>query len=72
MPQNLDKWVLPDIDERYPSFIFPSYISEPDASIKIHTNEIHHERGGFSFVYGSVTWKNSNPDIAVLYDAQRQ
>ncbi len=59
-----------DIDEGYPSFTFPSYILEPGESIRVYTNEIHPEWGGFSFGYGSAVWNNSSPDTAVLYDAQ--
>ena len=70
MPQDLAGWVLMDIDEGYPSFTFPSYMLEPGESIRVYTNEIHPEWGGFSFGYGSAVWNNSSPDTAVLYDDQ--
>ena len=69
-PVNLEGWRLVDIDEGYPEFVFPSYILEPDKSIRVYTNEFHPEYGGFSFWYGKAIWNNTNPDTAVLYDDQ--
>jgi len=71
-PQDLAGWVLKDISEGYPSFTFPSYILAPGASIRVYTNEIHPEWGGFSFGYGKAIWNNTDPDVAALYDAQGQ
>ena len=67
-PQNLAGWMLKDISEGYPSFTFPSFVLAAGASIRVYTNEIYLEWGGFSFGYGKAIWNNSNPDIAVLYD----
>jgi competence protein ComEC len=67
---NLQGWRLVDIDEGYPEFVFPSYLLEPGKSIRVYTNEIHLEYGGFSFGYGKAIWNNADPDVAVLYDAQ--
>ena len=69
-PQDLKDWVLMDISEGYPSFIFPSYILAPSKSIRVYTNEYHSEWGGFSFEYGRAIWNNSEPDTAALYDSQ--
>ncbi len=71
-PQNLAGWVLKDIDEGYPSFTFPSYILEPEASIRVYTNEIHAEWGGFSFGSGKAVWNNKSPDTAALFNTQGQ
>lgn len=71
-PQDLAGWVLRDISEGYPSFTFPSYVLAPGQSIRVYTNEIHPEYGGFSFGYGKAIWNNSDPDTAVLYNAQGQ
>jgi len=71
-PQNLEGWVLKDISEGYPSFTFPPYVLAPDAKIRVYTNEIHSEWGGFSFRYGKAIWNNTDPDWAVLYNAQGQ
>ena len=69
-PQDLADWMLKDISEGYPSFIFPSYILAPGKSIRVYTDEYHPEWGGFSFEYGRAIWNNSEPDVAVLYDKQ--
>ena len=71
-PQDLAGWVLKDISEGYPSFTFPSYVLASGQSIRVYTNEIHPEYGGFSFDYGKAIWNNSDPDTAVLYNAQGQ
>jgi len=71
-PVDLAGWKLVDIDEGYPTFTFPSYNLEPGEIIRVYTNEIHQEYGGFSFGYGKAVWNNSSPDTAVLYDAQGQ
>ena len=70
--QNLNGWVLKDINEGYPSFTFPSYVIAPGAKIRVYTNEIHSEWGGFSFGYGKAIWNNTEPDWAALYNAQGQ
>jgi endonuclease YncB( thermonuclease family) len=69
-PQDLAGWVLMDISEGYPSFSFPTYILTPGVSIRVYTNEVHNEWGGFSFGSGKAIWNNSDPDTAILYDAQ--
>ncbi|GAI90453.1 unnamed protein product, partial [marine sediment metagenome] len=71
-PQDLAGWVLKDISEGYPSFTFPHYVLAPGAAIRVYTNEIHPEWGGFSFGYGKAIWNNTDPDTAALYDAQGQ
>jgi len=70
--QNLNRWVLRDISEGYPSFTFPSYVLAPGAKIRVYTNQVHPEWGGFSFGYGKAIWNNSDPDWAALYNAQGQ
>lgn len=67
---NLLGWRLVDIDEGYPELVFPSYILNPGQSVRVYTNEIHPEYGGFSFGSGKAVWNNSDPDTAVLYDDQ--
>ena len=71
-PQDLANWELKDISEGYPSFSFPYYILEPEATIRVYTNEIHPQWGGFSFGYGKAIWNNEEPDIAALYNAKEQ
>ncbi len=69
-PQELTGYILMDISEGYPSFIFPSYILAPGECIRVYTNEYHPEWGGFSFEYGQAIWNNTEPDVAVLYNSQ--
>lgn len=69
---NLAGWVLKDVSEGYPSFTFPSYILQPGKSVRVYTNEVHPEYGGFSFGYGKAIWNNTEPDTAALYNAQGQ
>ena len=67
---DLAGWRIVDIDEGYPSLTFNSYALEPGQTIRVYTNEYHSEYGGFSFGCGTAVWNNSDPDTAVLYDAQ--
>jgi FlaG/FlaF family flagellin (archaellin) len=69
---DLKGWVLKDISEGYPSFTFPSYLLQSGKSIRVYTNEVHPEYGGFSFGRGSAIWNNSSPDTAALFNAQGQ
>lgn len=71
-PVDLKGWVLKDISDGYPSFTFPSYLLQPGKSIRVYTNEVHLEYGGFSFGYGKSIWNNSDPDTAGLFNAQGQ
>lgn len=71
-PVDLTGWVLKDISEGYPSFTFPSYMLQPGKSVRVYTNEIHPEHGGFSFGSGKAVWNNSDPDTAALYNTQGQ
>jgi len=69
-PHDLVGWVLQDISEGYPSFTFPSYVLAPGERIRVYTNEIHSEWGGFSFSSGEAIWNNNDPDVAGLFDAE--
>lgn len=71
-PVDLLGWKIVDIDEGYPSLTFPSHILKPDETVRVYTNEVHQEYGGFSFGSGKAVWNNSSPDTAVLYNAQGQ
>ncbi len=68
--QNIKGWILKDISDGSPSFTFPNYILEPGKVIRVYTNEVHPEWGGFSFGYGRAVWNNKDPDTAALYDAE--
>jgi competence protein ComEC len=69
---NLAGWVLKDISEGYPSFTFPSYILQPGKSVRVYTDEIHPESGGFSFGYGKAVWNNTTADTAALFNTEGQ
>ena len=68
-PQDLHGWVLEDVDDGNPRFVFPAYTLAPGASIRVYTNEVHAQYGGFSFGSGSAIWNNGAPDAAGLHDA---
>ena len=57
-----------DITDGAPEFIFPSYMLGPGEAVRVYTNELHPELGGFSFQRGSAIWNNADPDTAGLYD----
>ncbi len=71
-PIDLAGWVLKDVSSGYPSFTFPSYLLQPGENIRVYTNEIHPEYGGFSFGCDKAIWNNSDPDTAVLYNIHGQ
>jgi hypothetical protein len=67
-PQSLEGWVLKDVSEGYPSFTFPDFDLEPGQTVRVYTNEMHPEWGGFSFGSPRAIWSNSDPDTAALFD----
>lgn len=69
-PRDLTGWVLKDIADGYPSFTFPAYVLQPRERIRVYTNEIHPEYGGFSFGHNEAIWDDSVPDTAALFDAE--
>ena len=69
---DLKGWVLKDVSEGYPSFTFPSYVLQTGSIIRVYTNEVHAESGGFRFGSGKAVWNNSSPDMAALYNLQGQ
>ena len=58
-----------DIADGMLSFILPSHALASDARVRVYTNEVHPEWGGFSFGFGRAVWNNSVPDLAALFDA---
>ena len=69
---NLLGWRLLDRADGTPEFTFPSFGLQPQASLRVYTNEEHPESGGFSFQRKSSIWNNSNPDEAALIDPDGQ
>ena len=69
---DLSNWSLKDVADGSPTFTFPGYTIAPNETIRVYTNEMHSESGGFSFGLGSSIWANSSPDTAALFNAQGQ
>ena len=69
-PVNLAGWWLQDVSDGSPTFSFPTYTIAPAARVRVYTNEVHSEWGGFSFQRGSSIWNNSDPDVAGLFNSQ--
>eukprot|EP00978_Attheya_sp_CCMP212_P020807 scaffold60102_cov53-Attheya_sp.AAC.5 len=52
-----------------PTFYFPKGSSiKPSSSVRLYTNEIHKETGGYSYGSGKALW-NNNGGLAVLKDS---
>ncbi len=66
--QQLLGWVLRDRDDEHQDFRFPSYLLPAGLTIRVYTDEVHEEWGGFSFDRGSSVWNNGEADTAVLID----
>ena len=69
---DLSDWSLKDVADGSPTFTFLDYTIAPNETIRVYTNEVHSESGGFSFGRGSSIWANSEPDTAALFNAQGQ
>ena len=63
---NLEGWQLIDQSDGTPQFVFPVYSLQPQSSVRVYTNEVHPESGGFSFQRETSIWNNSRPDTTVL------
>ena len=69
-PVPLANWSIQDVSDGSPTFTFPAYSILPEERVRVYTNEVHQESGGFSLQRGSSIWNNSNPDTAGLFDSQ--
>ncbi|MER8235224.1 lamin tail domain-containing protein [Streptomyces sp. NPDC094049] len=49
-------------------FVFPAHVLDAGRSVRVYTNEVHPESGGFSFASGRSLWNDAG-DVAVLRDA---
>ena len=69
-PQALEGWRLLDIADDSPEFVFPEHLLGAGESIRVYTDEVHEEWGGFSFERATAIWNNDtdDPDTAGLYD----
>ena len=68
-PQELEGWVLLDVEDGEPQFEFPAYTLHAGYSVRVYTNKDLPDFGGFSFSSRTAIWNNSDPDIAELRDA---
>ena len=59
-----------DASDNRREFLFHgSHVLGPRETIRVYTNELHDEWGGFSFGVGTAIWSNQAADTAVLLDA---
>ena len=63
---DLEGCQLIDQSDVTPQFVFPVYSLQPQSSVRVYTNEVHPESGGFSFQRVTSIWNNSSPDTAAL------
>jgi hypothetical protein len=66
---DITDWVLQDPrgDDEYK---WESYVMRPGQSIRVYTNEVHPESGGFTFGSNRAIWANSG-GTAELYDSDK-
>ncbi len=67
LPVNMDGWVLHDIYGGQ-EFTWHGFTLQGGQKIRVYTNEVHQESGGFSFGSSSAIWANKG-DAAELIDA---
>ena len=68
-PVDLKGWKLADVADGAPEFVFgESYQLGSGERVRVYTNQVHQEWGGFSFGAASSIWNNSNPDTAGLFN----
>src|SRR5687768_865688 len=69
-PVDITDWELQDTSGNR-EYKWEQYTLQPGANIRVYTNEIHSDTGGFSFHSGQPLWRNGG-DIADLLDADGQ
>lgn len=65
---NLGGWIL-NAGAPIQNFRFPDFQLEPGETIRVYTNEVHPESGGFSFRSEDALWNNKG-DCGYLRDGQ--
>jgi hypothetical protein len=65
---SLAAWKLRDIADGSPAFTFPGGSIQPGQEVRVYTNEVHPQWGGYSFAYGNAIWNNCQPDTAGLFN----
>ena len=71
-PQDLAGWSLIDVTQGAPKLVFPSFVLQPGGVIRVYTDMVVSEWGGFSFGRKSAVWNNDSPNTAALYDQNNQ
>lgn len=66
-PVNMNGWVLRDVYGGE-EFTWHNFTLQPGQTVRVYTNEVHPETGGFSFGSKTAIWRNSG-DAAELLDA---
>lgn len=66
VPVNLSGWRL-NADDKGQDFVFPAIELTPGEQIRVYTNEVHPESGGFSFGIGHAIWRNKG-ECGHLFD----
>lgn len=67
---DMTEWDLQDLSGKN-QFKWENFVLQPGETIRVYTNEIHPESGGFSFRSTHAIWTNSG-NIAQLYDLDKQ
>lgn len=65
-PANMGGWLL-NAGDPGQNFMFPAFTLAPGQSVRVYTDEIHSETGGFSFGIHRAIWNNQG-DCGYLYD----
>ena len=63
---------MQDTADGSPAFVFPAHLVQSDGRVRVYTNEVHQEWGGFFFGRGNSVWNNKEPDIAGLFNPAGQ
>lgn len=66
-PVSIAGWRL-NADDAGQDFWFPDVVLQPGQAVRVYTNEVHPESGGFTFGRGSAIWTNKG-ECGHLYDA---
>jgi hypothetical protein len=69
-PVNITDWELQDTSGTR-EYKWEQYTIQPGTTIRVYTNEIHSDTGGFSFGSPQALWRNAG-DVADLLDADGQ
>lgn len=69
-PVDITDWELQDTTGST-EYKWESYVLQPGATIRVYTNEVHQDSGGFTFGANRALWNNSG-DVAELRDSDGQ